>query len=104
MYASLSGAEDGLVGYWPLDEGTGGQARDHSKYHNDGAMLGSPVWIEIAAPKPNWLLSADSGTLAPGANTQTSIFFFPRDGRYGIHTSGKFSERRLFRFHQGRRF
>lgn len=37
---------DGLIGYWPLDEGTGLSTADMSpaEYGFDGTLIGSPVW------------------------------------------------------------
>ncbi len=34
----------GLLGYWPLDEGTGAAAVDASGNGNDGAHVGGPTW------------------------------------------------------------
>jgi len=39
----LSGNEDGLVGYWPLDEGSGTTIADKTGTQ-DGTFLGEPVW------------------------------------------------------------
>ncbi|MBD2181961.1 LamG domain-containing protein [Planktothrix sp. FACHB-1355] len=38
MNYRLDGDEAGLVGYWPLNEGTGTAVRDKSVYHNHGTM------------------------------------------------------------------
>jgi hypothetical protein len=35
---------DGLLGYWKLDEGSGDITADSSGYGNDGALHNSPVW------------------------------------------------------------
>jgi prepilin-type N-terminal cleavage/methylation domain-containing protein len=36
--------ETGLVGYWPMDEGTGTTAYDASGYGNNGTLTNSPTW------------------------------------------------------------
>ena len=36
---------DGLVGYWPMDEGSGTIAADMSIFGNDGVLNGNPEWI-----------------------------------------------------------
>ncbi len=54
---SLRGDEPGLVGYWPLNEGSGQAIMDASAHHNDG-RLGSttgpdtndPTWVVSDAP------------------------------------------------------
>ncbi|MEX0933683.1 MAG: LamG domain-containing protein [Candidatus Paceibacterota bacterium] len=35
----------GLVGYWPMSEGTGTQAGDHSGNGNDGTLQNTPTWV-----------------------------------------------------------
>ncbi len=37
--------EQGLVGYWPLDEGLGTTAYDASGGGNNGSFVGSPSWV-----------------------------------------------------------
>jgi hypothetical protein len=37
---------DGLVAYWPMDEGQGGIARDKSGNGNDGTIRGAAKWID----------------------------------------------------------
>ncbi len=41
---ALEGDEDGLVGYWPLDEGMGKRAMDLAA-GNDGVFKGNPAWV-----------------------------------------------------------
>ena len=45
MGERLSGNESGLVGYWPLNEGSGGTANDLSPSGNNGAIVGAQ-WVE----------------------------------------------------------
>ncbi len=47
MHSSLKGDESGLVGYWPLNEGTGDTAYDKSSYSNNGTITGAS-WIDTA--------------------------------------------------------
>ena len=49
IFASISMAgvaEEGLVGYWPFDEGTGKVAKDVSGNGLDGEFVGSPKWVD----------------------------------------------------------
>jgi|GEM_PF-4107820 len=46
MYQSLSGKEEGLVGYWPLNEGSGNTAIDKTGNGINGVIKGSPTWKE----------------------------------------------------------
>ncbi|HEX3151280.1 MAG TPA: LamG-like jellyroll fold domain-containing protein [Gemmataceae bacterium] len=52
---SLIGDEAGLVGYWPLDEGTGTTAFDRTTNHNDGVMA--------IGQEPTWAASVHSGAV-----------------------------------------
>ena len=47
MNSSLKGDETGLVGYWPLNEGTGITAKDYSTNSNNGTIT-SAIWIDTA--------------------------------------------------------
>lgn len=49
---------DGLLGYWKFDEGSGGVARDSSGYGFDGVLTGGPTYVTtvpsvIAFPDPS---------------------------------------------------
>lgn len=44
--------EFALVGYWAFDEDSGLIAHDRSQYHNDGVLMGDPIWISPGAPIP----------------------------------------------------
>ncbi|MHC1766443.1 MAG: LamG-like jellyroll fold domain-containing protein [Verrucomicrobiia bacterium] len=50
MNKPLTGLEAGLVGYWPLDDGTGVTAADKSGRANDAIFQNAPVWIDSTAP------------------------------------------------------
>ncbi len=45
MGRRLTGAESGLVSYWPLDEGRGSTIIDRSGHGHDGTCKGSPTWV-----------------------------------------------------------
>jgi hypothetical protein len=50
----LTGAETGLLGFWPFDEGTGPIASDASGHGRNGALRNGPVWFDSTAPlRPN---------------------------------------------------
>lgn len=44
MKRRLSGREPGLVGYWPLWEGSGTTAFDRSGNGNNGSLVNGPTW------------------------------------------------------------
>lgn len=50
----LSGREEGLLGYWKLDEGLGQQVKDYSQYYNHG-YLGSTLSVDVHDPQ--WVTS-----------------------------------------------
>jgi hypothetical protein len=39
-------AEQGLVGYWPFDEGAGKETADASGNGHDGSFVGDPEWVD----------------------------------------------------------
>ena len=45
--AAIADLNDGLVGYWSFDEGSGAVAYDGSTYGNDGTVVGAS-WVEKA--------------------------------------------------------
>jgi hypothetical protein len=58
MYHKLAGNEDGLVGYWDLDEGAGDVAHDKSGNGNDGQIVISAFPFDPEDPErlePNWV-------------------------------------------------
>ena len=44
--SSYAGVEEGLVGYWPFDEGGGKIVRDASGNGNDGKFVGKVEWVD----------------------------------------------------------
>ena len=45
MFQCLAGTETGLVGYWPLTEGTGTAVTDRTDAGNDGLCVNDPRWM-----------------------------------------------------------
>jgi hypothetical protein len=45
MSGTLTGAEEGLIGYWKLNEGSGTIAHDSTPNSNNGTLVGDPVWF-----------------------------------------------------------
>lgn len=66
MHERLTGTEDGLAGYWPLDEGGGAETADESGNGYTGTLGGGTEWIFSAAPvgglRAFFDLSTDVGT------------------------------------------
>ncbi|HEY9847864.1 MAG TPA: LamG-like jellyroll fold domain-containing protein [Leptolyngbyaceae cyanobacterium] len=52
MQRRLTGTEPGLVGYWPLDEGTGDIIHDKSATGNHGSIVGPISWEEADLSQP----------------------------------------------------
>ncbi len=66
MYAGLKGDEDGLAGYWPLDDVIGSRARDLAG-GRDGKLIGNPGRLVSFGDIYNVVLAepGDTVTLAP---------------------------------------
>ncbi|MBI2028911.1 hypothetical protein HYT02_00645 [Candidatus Gottesmanbacteria bacterium] len=61
MYASLTGSEAGLAGYWKLSEGSGQAVADSTANDNDGTL---GVDSGSASDDPTWSTSAPAPTLS----------------------------------------
>ena len=46
LLSETMAAEPDLVGYWPLDEGSGKEAKDASGNGNHGEFVGDPQWVD----------------------------------------------------------
>ena len=46
LAGALKLSDEGLVGYWSLDDGSGTLAKDNSGNGNDGTLYGSPSWVD----------------------------------------------------------
>ncbi len=80
MARMLTGIEPGLVGYWPLNEGSGRTAFDQTSNNNNGSLRGAIIWVVSTAPVSGplvpWLSAdPDSGTVALGSATNIAITF-----------------------------
>jgi photosystem II stability/assembly factor-like uncharacterized protein len=80
MYSHLTGFEEGLVGYWPFNEGSGSTVNDFSGNNNQGTVYGA-TWIGSGAPvgtviiycNPNYgYQNHNLFTSVQGANTNFS--------------------------------
>jgi uncharacterized membrane protein len=70
MASQLTGNEAGLIGYWPLNDGSGTVAKDltagaHNGALGGGAVADEPVWIatDVALGVPGNFTQSASGTL-----------------------------------------
>ena len=73
MNKRLTGTEEGLVGYWPLNEGCGNTAIDKTGNGNNGIIKGGAIWkqqeisLEPAKPTTGKDTKTASGRTTPGA-------------------------------------
>ena len=70
MHMTVDGSSAGLVGYWPLDEGTGTTAADLSSSGKNGLIHSTPSWVTSTAV-------LGSGSSASQTITTTGYFSFP---------------------------
>jgi hypothetical protein len=79
MYKELLGTEQGLVGYWKLNEGIGDTAFDKSSYGNHGILHNGVTWSDSSAPilsSPDWLnVSPFWGTCNPNSAMDITVSF-----------------------------
>ena len=59
LNTSLNGDEPGLIGYWPLDEGSGQIATDKSEHGRDGTLGSTP---QEDANDPDWVSDAQAAS------------------------------------------
>ncbi len=69
MYRRLTGREEGLIAYWPLNDGEGATAHDKMARANHGALHGAEwsqdeVRANLAFKQPTAASSTESGTAA----------------------------------------
>lgn len=91
MKRRVAGTEAGLVGYWPLNEGTGTVAKDCTSGARNGTLVNAPTWVADApgiAPAPRPVFE---GTLRAGSlerpEAKWSISDAPVGERAGFHRS-----------------
>ena len=51
-HRQLSGSEDGLVGYWKLNDAANLTTVDSTTHGNTGVLVNSPAWVTSGAPVP----------------------------------------------------
>jgi uncharacterized repeat protein (TIGR01451 family) len=84
MTKLLTGSEAGLIGYWPLNDGSGTTAADLTANHNNGT-LGSGT----AADEPAWIATdvalgiGGNFTQDPGGTLDVQLGGTPASGRFG---------------------
>jgi hypothetical protein len=64
---------DGLVGYFKLDEGAGTSTVDSSGYANDGTLLNGPSWVTGASNLPTLSYSNAAGVSFDGVNDYVGL-------------------------------
>ena len=79
-------AEDGLVAYWPFDEGNGKKAEDVTGNGHDGEFNGNPKWIDGKFEtglefdgEEDYVAVADDAALAIEENITIMAWFSPND-------------------------
>ena len=79
-------AEDGLVAYWPFDEGSGKKAEDVTGNGHDGKFAGAPKWVDGKFGtalefdgEEDHVVVADDAALAIEENITFMAWFSPGD-------------------------
>ena len=87
MNHSLTGLEDGLIGYWRFNEGLGTTVADATGNSNDGTVHGAS-WIVSEAPlTPHWLtFTPISGNIAQDGSTPIAVTFDATNLTVGTYT------------------
>ena len=88
MFMSLSGNEEGLVGYWPLQE----DYNDHSVYGATPTVYGEthfgqgthPAFVYYTVPQSNYLIN-------PGQSEVVPLTFYNRDDMTSVFFTTSFS-------------
>ncbi|UCF77814.1 MAG: hypothetical protein JSW03_06795, partial [Candidatus Eiseniibacteriota bacterium] len=83
MAEQLTGDEDGLVSYWPLDEGSSGLITDLGSGAHYGFFQGGVYWTDNSAPLDIYAISAEAGSyVLPGIRygSQTTFKVRPFEG------------------------
>jgi Concanavalin A-like lectin/glucanases superfamily/Putative Ig domain len=66
---AIPGNASGLVGYWRMDDGTGGTVTDSSPSGLSGSLSGVPVWVSSGALFEPVALSASASNITPDSVT-----------------------------------
>src|SRR3989344_1481591 len=83
----------GLIGYWPLDEGSGTTTADVSGYGNSGTLTGGPTWNSLG--KVNNAVSFDGANDYVGVSFTHGTPFSYSAWIYSSSTSGNIVEERI---------
>lgn len=87
MYNELSGTEDGLAGYWKLNEGSGDLVYDATSNSNNGRFINNPEWFSFGAPiNLGWLaISTEAGIIPASSHFDLDVMFNSMDYDIGIY-------------------
>lgn len=95
LYQRLAGNESGLVGYWPLNEGSNNTAHDRTSNANHGVIHGAK-WEQSQVPFTMPIAPEESGELSETAtaspNVAPSPSPVPTEQFIPIEQSGELSE------------
>ena len=83
MGHTLSGNESGLLGYWPLDEGSGSNVLNHVTGVWAKPVAGNPIWSDVSLPPVEQV---------PGPNTTDVAASFTGDSHSGADTGMKIQD------------
>ncbi len=92
MFTTLTGAQNGLLGYWQFNDGTGGRVSD-TVSGNDGLIAGTPNWRTSTAPVGQYGIydassSADSAGPS-GSMIKATLFSMPDSLNFiGVYAYG----------------
>jgi len=76
---TMADLTDGLVGYWPLDDGSGKTARDASGKGHNGTLTNGPSWVPAAEARMG------TGALAfDGVDDLVALGSFDAEGGNGV--------------------
>ncbi|MEI6783705.1 MAG: FG-GAP-like repeat-containing protein, partial [Verrucomicrobiota bacterium] len=80
IYATLTGSEPNLLGYWPCGEGSGPTTADLSTFNHAGTLAGGAAWVTLGPPnvtqpslKAQYLLNFDLTCPTPPVITAVSL-------------------------------
>ncbi|WP_345012194.1 BspA family leucine-rich repeat surface protein [Christiangramia aestuarii] len=69
----LEGSEAGLIGYWPMNEGSGGQVIDNSPNNNNGTLMNQATWSQNSPISGNSANQVRLSVTDIHGNTSTTI-------------------------------
>jgi hypothetical protein len=93
MTEQLTGDEDGLVSYWPLDEGSSGVITDLASGAHYGTFEGGVYWTENRAPLDIYAVTGQAGSyVLPGIRygSETTFKVRPFQGKRQFEPAFKF--------------